>query len=118
MRDPHGNTTRMNVHGAGAQRSDPKSGNPADYEGGFGPQGDEIRIYNYVRCVRTATSIEKQTQPEPTHPPETKTTEKHPQPPQSPAVSPVSEQAPLKTPGLIVIAGIAIGVLVYILKKY
>lgn len=42
----------MNAHGAGAQRSDPKSGNPADYPRGLGPQGDEIRIYNYVRCVR------------------------------------------------------------------
>ncbi|MCP4401702.1 MAG: DUF1566 domain-containing protein [bacterium] len=40
------------VHGAGAQRSDPKSGNPADWAGGHGPQNDEIRIYNYVRCVR------------------------------------------------------------------
>ncbi|MHC4511132.1 MAG: Lcl C-terminal domain-containing protein [Planctomycetota bacterium] len=42
----------MNAHGAGAQRSDPKSGDPADYPRGLGPQGDEIRIYNYVRCVR------------------------------------------------------------------
>ena len=40
------------VHGAGAQRSDPKSGNPADWAGGNGPQNDEIRIYNYARCVR------------------------------------------------------------------
>jgi hypothetical protein len=40
------------VHGAGAQRSDPKSGNPAAWAGGHGPQNDEIRIYNYVRCVR------------------------------------------------------------------
>jgi hypothetical protein len=40
------------VHGAGAQRSSPKSGNPADWAGGHGPQNDEIRIYNYVRCVR------------------------------------------------------------------
>ncbi|MCP4375557.1 MAG: DUF1566 domain-containing protein, partial [bacterium] len=40
------------VHGAGAQRSDPKSGNPADWAGGHGPQNDEIRIYNYARCVR------------------------------------------------------------------
>jgi hypothetical protein len=47
-----GNKTQMNVHGTGAQRSDPKSGDPADWEGGFGPQGDEIRIYNYVRCIR------------------------------------------------------------------
>ena len=42
----------MDVHGAGAQRSDPKSGNPAKYPQGFGPQGDDRRIYNYVRCVR------------------------------------------------------------------
>lgn len=40
------------VHGAGAQRSDPKTGNPDDYPKGFGPQGDAIRIYNYVRLVR------------------------------------------------------------------
>jgi len=42
----------MDVHGAGAQRSDPKSGNPTDFPQGRGPQGDAIRIYNYVRCVR------------------------------------------------------------------
>ncbi len=42
----------MNAHGAGAQRSDPKSGDPTRYSRGLGPQGDEIRIYNYVRCVR------------------------------------------------------------------
>ena len=42
------------VHGAGAQRSDPKNGDPADYPTGHGPQGDAIRIYNHVRCVRTA----------------------------------------------------------------
>ena len=44
----------MDVHGAGAQRSDPKGGNPADYPEGYGPQGDAIRIYNYVRLVRDA----------------------------------------------------------------
>ncbi len=44
----------MNAHGAGAQRSDPKAGDPAEYSRGLGPQGDEIRIYNYVRCVRDA----------------------------------------------------------------
>ena len=44
----------INAHGAGAQRSDPKSGDPADYPKGLGPQADEIRIYNYVRCVRDA----------------------------------------------------------------
>lgn len=40
------------IHGAGAQRSDPKEGNPDDYPAGHGPQGDAIRIYNYVRMVR------------------------------------------------------------------
>jgi hypothetical protein len=49
--DPQGNNTLINVHGAGAQRSDPKSGDPADWEDGFGPQNDQIRIYNYARCV-------------------------------------------------------------------
>jgi len=40
------------VHGAGAQRSDPKSGNPSQFSDGRGPQGDAVRINNYVRCVR------------------------------------------------------------------
>ena len=40
------------VHGAGAQRSDPKAGDPAMFPHGRGPQGDVIRIFNYVRCVR------------------------------------------------------------------
>jgi len=44
----------IDVHGAGAQRSDPKSGNPDDWPQGHGPQGDAIRIYNYVRLVRDA----------------------------------------------------------------
>jgi hypothetical protein len=42
----------LDVHGAGAQRSDPKSGDPADWPYGHGPQGDVIRINNFVRCVR------------------------------------------------------------------
>lgn len=42
----------MDVHGAGAQRSDPKSGDAADYPTGNGPQGDAIRIDNMVRLVR------------------------------------------------------------------
>ncbi|MBW1914265.1 MAG: DUF1566 domain-containing protein [Deltaproteobacteria bacterium] len=46
------NGVQMNAHGAGAQRSDPKKGNPSFYSEGHGPQGDEIRINNYVRCVR------------------------------------------------------------------
>ena len=56
------------VHGAGAQRSDPKTGNPADWPYGHGPQGDVIRIYNFVRCVRDVDGSE----PTPTPvPPET-----------------------------------------------
>ena len=43
----------VDIHGAGAQRSDPKSGDPADYPFGRGPQGDAIRIYNHVRLVRS-----------------------------------------------------------------
>jgi Protein of unknown function (DUF1566)/Putative metal-binding motif len=46
------NNTWLDVHGAGAQRSDPKSGDPADFPEGRGPQGDAIRIYNHVRLVR------------------------------------------------------------------
>jgi len=47
-----GNYVLQDVHGAGAQRSDPKAGDPNDYPYGHGPQGDVIRIYNYVRVVR------------------------------------------------------------------
>ena len=42
----------QDVHGAGAQRSDPKTGDPDDWPTGHGPQGDGIRIFNEVRCVR------------------------------------------------------------------
>jgi len=41
----------VDVHGAGAQRSDPKTGNAAEYPQGHGPQGDAVRIQNYVRCA-------------------------------------------------------------------
>jgi len=41
------------AHGAGCQRSDPKTGNASDFPHGRGPQGDAIRILNYVRLVRT-----------------------------------------------------------------
>ena len=53
----------IDVHGAGAQRSDPKSTDMSKYEfitvNGiegyyFGPQGDAIRGYNFVRLVRDA----------------------------------------------------------------
>ena len=44
--------TQSDVHGASAQRSDPKAGDPADYPTGNGPQGNAIRIHNTVRLVR------------------------------------------------------------------
>jgi arylsulfatase A-like enzyme len=47
------NSTLMDVHGAGAQRSDPKTGNASDYPVYFGPQGDVRYVFNHVRCVRT-----------------------------------------------------------------
>ena len=52
MRSPMGDYQLLDVHGAGTQRSDPKIGNPDDFPYGRGPQGDVIRIFNYVRCVR------------------------------------------------------------------
>lgn len=58
--------TLVDIHGAGAQRSDPKSGTfvgnylGVDINGkavyGLGPQGDVLRVLNYVRLVRNATS--------------------------------------------------------------
>lgn len=48
------NGTIMDVHGAGAVRSDPKSGNSEDYPQYFGPQGDIQYVYNFVLAVRTA----------------------------------------------------------------
>jgi hypothetical protein len=44
--------TWHDVHGAGAQRSDPKTGDKSVYPQGNGPQGDAIRIFNHVRLVR------------------------------------------------------------------
>lgn len=41
------NARLMDVHGTGAQRSD-----PAQFPRGRGLQGDVIRIYNHVRLVR------------------------------------------------------------------
>jgi hypothetical protein len=54
MPGPDGVVRSMNVHGAGAQRSDPKSGDPKSpmWVQGRGPQGGEVRIYNYARAVR------------------------------------------------------------------
>ncbi len=42
----------VDTHGAGAQRADPKSGNPEDYPNFGGDQDDRVQIDNYVRCVR------------------------------------------------------------------
>lgn len=49
---PAGEARYVDVHGAGAQRSDPKQGDPAAFPRGRGPQGDVVRIANFVRCVR------------------------------------------------------------------
>lgn len=47
----------IDVHGAGCQRSDPKTGDEADYPSwGHGPQGDLQRVFNMVRLVRDAES--------------------------------------------------------------
>jgi len=46
----------IDVHGAGAQRSDPKAGDPSAWPTGHGPQGDAIRIDNYVRLVRDTSA--------------------------------------------------------------
>ena len=43
----------VDVHGAGCQRSDPKSGSAEPY--GRGPQGDVVRVSNLVRVVRDAS---------------------------------------------------------------
>ena len=42
----------IDVHGAGAQRSDPKISVSANQADGFGPQGDARRADNFARCVR------------------------------------------------------------------
>ena len=42
----------MDVHGAGCQRSDSKTGDIADYPKSHGPQGDVQRLRNFVRLVR------------------------------------------------------------------
>ena len=54
-----GNYELMDVHGAGAQRSDPKEGDPDDYPYGWGPQGDMIAIFNYIRLVRGGSADQK-----------------------------------------------------------
>lgn len=60
-----GGKVLQDVHGAGCQRSDPKSGNPSQYSQGRGPQGDVVRIYNYVRCVRGGVAEPRTSGPTP-----------------------------------------------------
>ncbi len=53
MRTPRDSRPQLlDVHGAGAQRSDPKAGDASRFPYGRGPQGDVIRIRNHVRLVR------------------------------------------------------------------
>ncbi len=52
-----GNYQLLDVHGAGAQRGDPKSGDPAGWPNGNGPQGDVVRIDNFVRLVREGGAV-------------------------------------------------------------
>ena len=54
------NSAWVDVHGAGCQRSDPKGGSLTNYTfavngyyNSIAPQGDAVRIFNYVRLVRT-----------------------------------------------------------------
>ena len=58
------NNAWLDVHGAGAQRSDKKGGDFTGYtyvtDGYYftqAPQGDATRIYNYVRLVRDADTV-------------------------------------------------------------
>lgn len=51
------NGNLMDVHGAGAQRSDPKTGNSEDYPAFHGPQGDVQMVYNHCRCVRELKDV-------------------------------------------------------------
>ena len=51
-RGQRGDKKLIDVHGAGAQRSDPKTGDPSRFPKGRGPQGDDVRILNGVRLVR------------------------------------------------------------------
>jgi len=53
----------MDVRGAGSQRSDPKSGDASTFPHGRGPQGDVIRIHNFVRCVRGGVAKPRATGP-------------------------------------------------------
>ena len=60
---------QVNAHGAGAVRSDPKTGDPSRWPNGLGPQKDEIRILNYVRCVRGGRAVPRTAPPPGAKPP-------------------------------------------------
>jgi hypothetical protein len=79
----------QDVHGAGSQKSDPKAGDPANYPTGNGPQGDAVRILNYVRCVRTETPGVFGGPP--TNPPT-------PAPTAAPTPTPTTQTAPTEAP--------------------
>jgi hypothetical protein len=51
------NDRLMDVHGAGSQRSDPRSGELSDYPQFHGPQGDVRYVFNAVRCVRDISQL-------------------------------------------------------------
>jgi hypothetical protein len=57
FQDRRGQRQLVNVHGAGAQRSDPKSG--GSEPDGRGPQNDQVRGLNYVRAVRGQATLAK-----------------------------------------------------------
>jgi hypothetical protein len=59
MQSFRGEYQLLDVHGAGAQRSDPKAGDPSRFPRGRGPQGDVIRIDNLVRPVRGGEAVPK-----------------------------------------------------------
>jgi hypothetical protein len=49
------NNSWIDVHGAGAQRSDPKTGSASEYPEGHGPQGDAVRVENYSAVCAVVT---------------------------------------------------------------
>ena len=52
-----GKYSLLDVHGAGAQRCETKTGKASAYPYGHGPQGDVVRIYNYVLLVRGGKAV-------------------------------------------------------------
>jgi hypothetical protein len=53
----------MDVHGAGAQRSDPKVGQGQPQLQFRGPQGDTLRVSNFVRLVRGGAAEKRSVEP-------------------------------------------------------